>query len=308
MNATIQNKSPELSPDAQFALDYVAAMGQDPSSDEMASVVGMAEHLERVDEGLIVLGRLYKFASDNRMVLEALERGENLKYGHGLIEVGSLEELSRATARVLKGLNTGIVIRAGVWGENTDNVGESIVDLLAPLGSLEKVGEESFPKSSMPKGSSGLHLDNFIYDRQRQTGFRYTLSAAIIKTGRAFFISGVATERSGALDTSPKYEGRTHPYEQAVNRLETDSRISGLYRSAEHGRPNYRTHTEFIAKEGTRDSTRITAVVLNPGDTVLWAQGGPGSEAADWHAIRQIGQEPRTSTSYHFVLQTPKAA
>jgi len=79
--------------------------------------------------------------------------------------------------------------------------------------------------------------------------------------------------------------------------LNDDPKVRGLYTSASHGRP--RGTKDII----TADQTHITATVLEPGDVAFWPQGGPGSQAPAWHAFRQIGEEPRTSVSYHFVQQ-----
>jgi hypothetical protein len=287
-----------LSAEAAFALEYAASI--DPqgvvADQEQNDVVGMAEALTDIDERLMVLGGLYERLhnpDNSSAVLRAIEAGEDLKYGNGLLEVTSLDDALKAGERVLGGKNPAMIIRASVWGDKIDKVGDEIPSLFAPLGDFAKVGVQQFPQPSMKAGSSGLHLDNFIYDRNGDSGFRYSMSAAQLKDGKVLFMAGFPGKR--AMDIRPKQEGVVHQYEQALLRLEEDPKVKYQYASAKAGRP--KSQTEFTTVE---DRTMVS-VVLNPGDVVIWPQGGPGAEAPAWHAFRKIGDEERASTSYHYM-------
>jgi hypothetical protein len=287
-----------LPDEAQFALEYVGAI--DPTSTaadrdaDIAAVMEMAREIDDVDASLLVLNGLYSIATDRRDVARAIESGEDQKYGNGLLEITSLDDVPKAAERFLGGKNQAVIVRAEAWGED-ENVGDKITELLAPLGDFQKVGVEQFPKPSMPTGSSGLHLDNFVHAKDGKAGFRYSFSAAELNTGRVMFIAGLAGKR--ARNVSPKVEGTSHPYDEALIRLEADPKVKQLYSSARDGRPKLKS--DFIANEGTH----VVSVVLNPGDVVLWPQGGPGSEVPAWHAFRKIDNQDRSSTSYHYIKQ-----
>lgn len=305
MNAKTQtHETHSLSPSTRFALEYLGALTGDAtdaphphrvSDTSIREVLEFSHEIDSAEEQLLVLDGLYHLAKDSEPLRREIEAAEDRMYGNGLIELTSLEGFSRAARRVLNGKNTALVVRAGTWGDDRRRISHKIVDLLSPIGEFDKVGQERFPKATAKwvEGSSWLHLDNFIYDDEKKSGFRFTLSASQLETGSALFIGGPASRR--ARNTQPKNEGVAHPYEQALIKLEQDPRIQHLYTIAASGQLKG-LRSDFVA-----EGQHMTAVVLKPGDTVLWAQGGPGSDAASWHAFRQIGQEPRVSTSYHYV-------
>ncbi len=290
-----------ISSEAQFALDYTEALDTVDSPDlrvqEEREVLQMVDDLESVEEQLLVLSGLRDRAIDRKKVLAAIEASENLKYGDGIIEIVSLEDLPKAVERMRAGKNPAVVLRAEAWDEDHNRVGDAIPELLAEQGTFVKVGAEKFPKPNMKSGSSFLHLDNFIHARPGETGYKYSFSAAHLDSadGRVMFMGGFASKR--ARNDSPKVEGVAHPYDLALMRLEEDPRVRKLYESADNGNP--KLSSDFV----TRDETHIVAAVLDPGDTVLWSQGGPGSEIPAWHAFRKIGDEPRDTTSYHYIKQ-----
>lgn len=303
VDMSVNVEAPKLSDDAQFALEFTQALDAAPQAPDETRLadereaIELARHLDNVDEQLLVLDGLYgRAAAANRgAVARAIEAGEKAKYGEGLIEVTSLEDLAKAGERMLGGKNPAIIVRANTWGENVDKAGELIPQLIGEPGQFTTAGVEQFPKKSMPTGSSALHIDNFI--RSTPSGFRYAFSAAQLNTGHVLFMGGIAGKK--ARNTSPKIEGVSHPYDEAQINLEADPKVKQQYSTAQQGRP--KGHTEFTDVEGRT----MVAVVLNPGDTVIWPQGGPGAEAPAWHGFRKIGDQERSSTSYHYV-QTPQ--
>ncbi len=292
-------ETPQYSAETTLALDYLGAASPDGlpiSPDDEFAVLEFADEITAIDEQLLVLDGLLKVAGDRTIVEQAIERREDEKFGRGLIEVVSTEEIPRAVSRTLKGKNPTVLVPASVWKGEEVNVGDELVDILSPLGDMKKVGEEQFPKSTMPAGSSGLHLDNFLWAPRGQRGFRYTFSSATLDSGKVLFLAGNASKR--ARQTGPKTEGGTHPYEDALLAMDKEPRVESLYRAARNGA----LKTPRFAFD-TQDGTHMVGTLLSPGDTVIWPQGGPGSETAAWHAFRQVGDQPRTSTSSHFVKQ-----
>ena len=296
-----------LSEEATLALGYVGAMDIGASDrvreEDERQVLEFAGELERVDERLAVLNGLLRVARDDSVVREAIERNRDTKYGRGLIEIASLDDLAEAGERILSGKNPAIVARAEVWGDKIGAVNKAIAELFERYGKFETVGVEKFPKPSMPTGSSSLHLDNFIH-KPTDPGYKYALSAAQLDTGRVLFIGGIAHKK--ARNTSAKVEGVLHPYEKALLELEADPDVIQLYRSAKNGRPKGHNEFDTYAETPQIASTHIVSAVLNPGDVVIWPQGAEGSEAPAWHAFRKIGNQERSSTSYHFQLTRAK--
>jgi hypothetical protein len=292
----------QLSDDAQFAMEFAQAL--DPAAPEQTRLADeqealeMARHLDNVDEQLLVLDGLYgRAAAANRgAVARAIEAGEDLKFGDGLIEVTNLEDLHKAGERILKGRNPAIVVRAAAWGDDVKKAGELVPTMVGEPDQFAMVGSQKFPKPNMPTGSTGVHLDNFT--ESAPFGFRYGYSAAQVVKGKVLFMAGIAGKKGRAV--GPRIDGESHPYYEATSRLDADPRVQHQYKTAQEGRP--RSQSEFTTVEGRK----MVTVVIHEGDTVIWPQGGTGTEAPAWHAFRKIGTTERESMSYHYAQQPPQ--
>ena len=217
-------------------------------------------------------------------------------FGHGIFEA-SRDDIPDIANRLLEGRNAAFVIRASEWhGREKGALGIDMRRELAPLGRFEHVRTDEFPnKNQGSSRSSLLHLDNFVFDPR--PGYRYSLSASEITAGHVLFVVGLARGKV-ARDTSIKYAGIAHPYEIASAQLNDEAAVRRQFKLAEKGRPNPKSEITTGVS-----GTELASIVLNPGDVAVWPQGGPDSAVPAWHAFRQIGNEPRTSTSYHFVKE-----
>jgi hypothetical protein len=271
----VQDLIGELSP---------AESGQRP---EQASLIAdFVEQIDDRDSRLRAASMLLDAVGAITPQMEALlaERDQS-KFGDRIAEV-SPEDIPKVTDRLLSGQNVAAVVRA----DSYDSLEDQVMKPLLEQTNLSVGSALIFPNSMMRKNgalSSAMHID--VHPDQRDK-FPYTLSLSEVSEGSVLFIAGFAPKKAGSWSQGE--------YDTRKTRLNAAPAIQRLYSEAEAGMP---PRSKEIHVAGSGMELDLSVIRLEAGDVVIWPQGGPGAERADWHAFRQIGDSPRTSITRHFV-------
>lgn len=279
-----------VDPNVEFVIDLVGDMNGLSTEERLGQerdVVEFVRSIEATETRLVatdvLMGALRHRSPHMQELIE--ERDKEL-FGERVAEVLP-EHVGRVTERLLRGKNVAAVIRAGSF----DDLESDVLSPLRRAGKLAQLGGPiEFPNRTMTSNSarsSALHID---IEPDLADRFPYTLSASQTEEGSVLFIAGLASKRARGWTTTQ--------YDLRKSRLGELQAVRRLYDEAASGMPPQRREVE-IRKPGLEID--LSVVRLEKGDVVIWPQGGEGADVADWHAFRQIGDEPRVSVTRHFV-------
>lgn len=277
--------------DGLFLQEYLRTADQNPDQrpDIEASALEFATQIDGRDAQLVALNAIFALLQDPA----SSDKGKGLiaeledeKFGFGIAEI-TTEDIPIAIDRILLAKNPAFVVR----GLQYEHFGIDILQELTEGTGLKCVRQTLFPTPGMPAQDSRLHQDNFI-DRKPKPGYDYTLTAARVNRGSVYFIGGFASKAATKLSPTSY-----HAKQDAIN---THPAVDRLYRDAhmtDHLAPRVIQIDEL--------HTELHGISLHKNDVVVWPQGGLGSAAPVWHAVRQLGvpSSPdfvsRQTTSYH---------
>ncbi|HEY1645180.1 MAG TPA: hypothetical protein VGF75_02225, partial [Candidatus Saccharimonadales bacterium] len=298
----ITTLSPEavgMSEEALLVESYladIAMMPEDQQEPEFRLVTDFMDEAMGDEERQILLKRL-----ETRELLGRLAA----PYRSWLQEkYGEHNNFQEEVEHLLSGKSPFLIMPSKEWeGVAEEDFEKELTSRLSEAVDLRLVGEPmTFPRPEWEGESSIVHLDR--YPRPES---RYTLSASRLESGQVVGIFGIATIRDVNAVPHPSHQTteKVSQFEDLKIAVNNSPELKRLYDDIKSGRPPKYKEMNVITDPHVPDSkTHFYCVLLDPGDVVVWPQGGEASKRPAWHGFRSVGDQARKSTSYHFIAKT----